>query len=173
MVRAAERGEGTGLGGPRDHAPKGQVKRNVELSAADRVSSRPAEGVPVRRFPSISETVCREDSGDGRLWGRGGGGRPRGVRGEVEEERRRSSSYQAQMLSPRALKSSQESTQDCHSFVSESFSPGKDTLALSHEWKTCNGMKIHGGREDRWGRPPHVCIHADAHACGQGALRHG
>lgn len=44
MVGAAEWGEGTGLGGPRDRAPKEQLDRNTGLSAADQVSSRSGEG---------------------------------------------------------------------------------------------------------------------------------
>jgi len=83
-----------------------------------------------------------------------------------------------QFQGPDAVSSSFETQsrinpKDCHSLASELLSPGKDTLARSHAWKTCNVVRIHGGREDRRGWPPHARTHADMHARGWGALRHG
>lgn len=163
IIGAAEWGEGTGPGGPRDHLPEEQLDRDAGLYTADRESGRRGEGRP---FPSAAFLLCLrqcEERGAGAAAagpgaGGGGGGTAswggrRGRGGDAEKQ---------ESKGPVAVswcfeKQSRINPRDCHSFVSELFSPGKDTLVLSHKWETCNVMKIHRGREDRRGRPPHAC----------------
>lgn len=159
-------GDRAGGGGPRDHRPKEQLDRDAGLYTADRESGRRGEGRPFLSAAFLLFLRQREETGAGVAaagpGGRGGGG---GAGGTVSWGGRRGRGGDAEKQEsegPVAVswcfeKQSRINPRDCHSSVSELFSPGKDTLALSHKWETCNVMKIHRGREDRRGRPPHAC----------------
>lgn len=96
--------------------------------------------------------VGARSTGGGWWWGKdelGRGALRRGRRGRGGKTEKQS--LKAQLLSPCALRSTQESTRKIVTVLFRNYAlSGKDMLALFfHKWKKWNVMKIHRGREDR------------------------
>lgn len=158
-VRVGAAGEVRRRGwGPRSGTETRGSLRPTQPPAGRRGHSRLQ--LSLRFCDSVQSGAGTADPGPG--WRRAASwGARAGTGGEAAKQR-----FQGpEAVSSSFQKQSRINPEDCHSFVSELFSPGKDTLVLSHAWKTCSVMKIHGGRGDRRGWPPH--------ARGQGALHRG